>query len=40
MELLLVKLGISCSAKIEEVPQILVVVRVSLFISAPVPNDE
>ena len=40
MELLLVKLDISCSAKIQEVSQILVVVRVSLFVSAPVPNDE
>ena len=40
MELLLVQLDISCSAKIEEVPQIMVVVEVSLFISVPLPNDD
>ena len=40
MELLLVQLDISCSATIEKVPQILVVVKVSLFISVPLPNDE
>ena len=40
MELLLVQLDISHSATIEEVPQILVVLKVRLFISVPLPNDE
>ena len=40
MKLLLVQLDISLSATIEEAPQILVVVKVSLFISVPLPNDE
>ena len=39
MELLLVQLDIACSETIEEVPQILVMVKVSLFISVPLPND-
>ena len=39
MALLLVQLDISCSATIKEAPQILVVVKVSLFISVPLPND-
>ena len=40
MELLFVQLDISYSATIKEVPQILVVVKVSLFISVPLPSDE
>ena len=40
MELLLVQLDISHSAMIKEVPQILVVLKVSLFISGPVSDDE
>ena len=40
MELLPVQLDICCSATIEEVPRILVVVKVSLFISVHRPNDE
>ena len=40
MKLLLVKLDISRSAMIKEVPQILVVLKVRLFISVPLPNDE
>ena len=40
MELLLVQLDISRSAMIEEVLQILVVLKVRLFISVPLPNDE
>ena len=40
MELLLVQLDISRSAMIKEVPPILVVLKVSLFISVPLPNDE
>ena len=40
MELLLVQPDICCSAAIEEVPQILVVVKVSLFISVHQSNDE
>ena len=40
MELLLVQLDISRSATIEEVPQILVVLKVRLFIIVSLPNDE
>ena len=40
MELLFVQLDISYTATIKEVPQILVVVKVSLFISVPLPSDE
>ena len=40
MELLLVQLDISRSAMIKEVPQILIVLKVSLFISVPLPNDD
>ena len=40
MELLLVQLDISRSAMIKEVPQIWVVLKVRLFISVPLPNDE
>ena len=40
MELLLVQLDISRSAMIKEVPQILIVLKVSLFISVPLPSDE
>ena len=40
MELLLVQLDISRSAMIKEVPQILFVFKVRLFISVPLPNDE
>ena len=40
MELLLVQLDISHSGTIEEVPQILVVCKVRLFISVLLPNDE
>ena len=38
MELLLVQLNISRSAMIKEVPQILDVLKVSLFISVPMSN--
>ena len=40
IELLLVQLDISRSATIEEVLQILVVLKVRLFISVSLPNDE
>ena len=40
MERLFVQLDISYSATIKEVPQILVVVKVNLFISVPLPSDE
>ena len=40
MELLLVQLDISRSAMIKEVPQILIVLKVRLFIIVPLPNDE
>ena len=40
MEFLLVELDISRSATIKEVPQILVLVKVRLFMSVPLPNDE
>ena len=40
MELLFVQLDISYCAMIKEVPQILVMVKVNLFISVPLPSDE
>ena len=40
MELLLVQLDISRSAMIKEVPQILIVLKVSLFTIVPLPNDD
>ena len=40
MELLFVQLDISYTATSKEVPQILVVVKVSLFIGVPQPSDE
>ena len=39
MELLLVQLDISRFAMIKEVPQVLVVLKVRLFIRVPLPND-
>ena len=40
MELLLVQLDISRSATIEEDPQMLVVLKIRLFIGVSLPNDE